>query len=84
MLERLATIAFHRGRHAEAEQRRAEASMIADYAGDHELAERLRAPVPRIDTRPPRRMILKTPVVGVAARSAPPSVPGRTKRASER
>ena len=69
VLEGLATIAWNRGRPAEADQRRAEASMIADYAGDRALAERLREPVPRIETRPPRKMILKTPGGGVVPRS---------------
>jgi tetratricopeptide (TPR) repeat protein len=88
VLERLAAIAYNRGRPEEGDQRRAEASMIADYAGDEELKGRLSSPIPRIETRPPRRMILKTPVDGAVHRSAPASAPsgtqGTKKRASER
>jgi hypothetical protein len=81
VLERLATIAFNRGRAEEAAQRRAEASMIADYAGDGDLAERLRAPLARIETRPPRKGILKTPTGGFLPQSSPPVA---VKRVSER
>ena len=73
VLEGLAMIASSRGRTEEADQRRAEASMIADYAGDRELAVRLRGPLQRIETRPPRKMILKTPVNMFVSRSGPPT-----------
>jgi Protein kinase domain/AAA ATPase domain len=78
VLEGLAAIAHNRGRPDEADKRRAEASMIADYAGDRELADRLRAPMPRIETRPPRKTILKTPMNAFVPRvggSGPPSRP---------
>ncbi len=84
VLERLAAIAWNRGRSEEADQRRAEASMIADYAGDRDLSDRLRAPMARIETRPPRKMILKTPVNAFVSRSHPPSTPGQKQRVSER
>ena len=84
VLEGLATIAHNRGRADEADKRRAEASMIADYAGDRELAARLRGPMPRLETRPPRKMILKTPVNVFVPRSGPPRSPAPKQRASER
>ncbi len=85
VLEGLATIAYNRGRDDEADQRRSEASMIADYAGDRELADRLREPMKRLESRPPRKMILKTPVDVFLPRTGPPSSPSRPKeRVSER
>jgi hypothetical protein len=82
VLERLAMIAYHRGRQAEAEERRAEALAIADRGSDRELVERLRAPTPRIESRPQRRALFKTPTSGAPIpRSAPPVT---RKRASDR
>ncbi len=77
ILERLAAIAYNRGRTAEAEQRRAEAQKIADWAGDRGLTERLKAPLEKIETKPPRRMIFKTPSVGIVQPRPPASVRAR-------
>ncbi len=85
VLEGLATIAHSRGRDDEAGKRRAEASMIADYAGDRELSARLRVPLRKLETRPPRKMILKTPTNVFVPRSAPPSPAShRKQRVSDR
>jgi hypothetical protein len=82
VLERLAMLALHRGREAEADERRAEALAIADRGTDRELVERLRGPVPRIETKPPRRAIFRPPGTGAPIpRSAPPSL---RKRSSDR